>query len=101
MLSELSIFKVPTFILLIKNIFMNQHKSCQTASAAPLVWLDVVKNEILQESQKTNSARNWPISPFLFPASHFFLLKGPNSIIKFMKGQPYTLQSLQKGQKLT
>ena len=35
-------------------------------SAAPLVWLDIVKNEILQESQKTNSARNWPISPF-FP----------------------------------
>ena len=35
-------------------------------SAAPLVWLDIVKNEILQESQKTNWARNWPISPF-FP----------------------------------
>ena len=70
-------------------------------SAAPLVWLDIVKNEILQESQKTNSARNWPISPFFSPASHFFMLKGPNSIFKFMKGQPYTLQSLQKGQKLT
>ena len=71
------------------------------SSAAPLVWLYIVKNEILQESQKTNSARNWPISPFFFPASHFFMLKGPNSIFKFMKGQPYTLQSLQKGQKLT
>ena len=70
-------------------------------SAAPLVWLDIVKNEILQESQKTNSARNWPISPFFSPASHFFMLKGPNSIFKFMKGQPYTLQSLKKGQKLT
>ena len=44
-------------------------------SAAPLVWLDIVKNEILQESQKTNSARNWPISPFFSPASHFFMLK--------------------------
>ena len=70
-------------------------------SAAPLVWLDIVKNEILQESQKTNSARNWPISPFFSPASHFFMLKGPNYIFKFMKGQPYNLQSLQKGQKLT
>ena len=70
-------------------------------SAAPLVWLDIVKNEILQESQKTNAARNWPISPIFSPASHFFMLKGPNSIFKFMKGQPYTLQSLQKGQKLT
>ena len=70
-------------------------------TAAPLVWLYFVKNEILQESQKTNSARNWPISPFFSPASHFFMLKGPNSIFKFMKGQPYTLQSLQKGQKLT
>ena len=36
----------------------------KTTSAAPLVWLDIVKNEILQESQKTNSAWNWPISPF-------------------------------------
>ena len=70
-------------------------------SAAPLVWLDIVKNEILQESQKTNSARNWSISPFFSPASHFFMLKGPNYIFKFMKGQPYNLQSLQKGQKLT
>ena len=35
-------------------------------TATPLVWLDIVKNEILQESQKTNSARNWPTSPF-FP----------------------------------
>ena len=70
-------------------------------SAAPLVWLYIVKNEILQESQKTNSARNWSISPFFSPASHFFMLKGPNYIFKFMKGQPYNLQSLQKGQKLT
>ena len=70
-------------------------------TAAPLVWLDIVKNEILQESQKTNSARNWSISPFFSPASHFFMLKGPNYIFKFMKGQPYNLQSLQKGQKLT
>ena len=74
---------------------------CMLNSAAPLVWLDIVKNEILQESQKTNSARNWPISPFFSPASHFFMLKGPNYIFKFMKGQPYNLQSLQKGQKLT
>ena len=37
-----------------------------TKAATPLVWLDIVKNEILQESQKTNSARNWSISPF-FP----------------------------------
>ena len=38
-------------------------------SAAPLVWLYIVKNEILQESQKTNSARYGPILPFfsLYP----------------------------------
>ena len=33
-------------------------------TAAPLVWLDIVKNEILQESQKTNSAGCGPILPF-------------------------------------
>ena len=86
----------------LKSIFYNETQLKQIKrAAAPLVWLDIVKNEILQESQKTNSARNWPISPFFSPASHFFMLKGPNSIFKFMKGQPYILQSLQEGQKLT
>ena len=42
----------------------NTLEETAASSAAPLVWLDIVKNEILQESQKTNSARNWSISPF-------------------------------------
>ena len=70
-------------------------------SAAPLVWLDIVKNEILQESQKTNSARYGPILPCFSPVSHSFMLNGPNSNFKFMTGQPNSLQSLKKGQKLT
>ena len=70
-------------------------------TAAPLVWLDIVKNEILQESQKTNSAIYGPILPCLSPVSHSFMLNGPNSSFKFMMGQPNSLQSLKKGQKLT
>ena len=54
----------------------------------PLVWLYIVKNEILQESQKTNSARYGPILTFFPPVSHSFMLNGPNSNFKFMTGQP-------------
>ena len=53
-------------------------------SAAPLVWLYIVKNEILQESQKTNSARYGPILPIFSPVSHSFMLNGPNSNFKLM-----------------
>ena len=35
------------------------------------------------------------------PVSHSFMLNGPNSNFKFMTGQPNSLQSLKKGQKLT
>ena len=35
------------------------------------------------------------------PASHSFMLNGPNSNFKFMTVQPNSLQSLKKGQKLT
>ena len=92
---------IPYVILHFPTILRGSTHIDKNITAAPLVWLDIVKNEILQESQKTNSARNWSISPFFSPASHFFKLKGPNYIFKFMKGQPYNLQSLQKGQKLT
>ena len=35
------------------------------------------------------------------PVSHSFMLNGSNSNFKFMTGQPSSLQSLKKGQKLT
>ena len=70
----------------------------QTTTSVEQTTTPICRTNLTYKIEQTTDI---PFYHFFLPVSHFFMLNGPNSNFKFITGQPHSLHSPKKGQKLT